>query len=583
MKQLGGMDANFLNMETPSTYGHVCSMTIYEPTPGSGGAGLEITKRTILSRMDQLEPFRRRLVTVPFGLDLPYWIDDPDFDIDYHVRHHAVPPPGTPQQLAEVVGRIVSRPLDRSRPLWELYVIEGVENGRYIAQLNKIHHATIDGAAGVILLSAMLDTDPTSVPAERPTERWPVEVLPTSAAMLKLTGYEYLRRPEKMIRLGVHAVRSVAANTNNPGLAAFGDALARPLPGPFGKMLRDRLRGDRAVEDELPKLSSRLAPRTPFNASIGPHRRFAYTSLSLNDAREIRRAFGVTFNDVVMALCAATLRDYLTIHDALPDEPLIAMVPISVRGDDEDDLFRNRVAALTCELATDEPDPVKRLLRISRRMADAKERFDAVSADALQDFTQFAPPAVAGQAMRLFSRMRIADRMKPPVNLIISNVPGPNHPLYSAGAQLKHFYPVSTIADGMGLNMTVQSYNGQLDFGFVGDRDLVPDLWVLIDLLHSSMKQLHELARAEHGGGTTSTDMTTAQATAHGASSASAVKGASGQQVAADGAKVAQAAKKVPTKKATEKKASAKRAPASKKKAPVANTATRQKTPAGRM
>jgi WS/DGAT/MGAT family acyltransferase len=241
------------------------------------------------------------------------------------------------------------------------------------------------------------------------------------------------------------------------------------------------------------------APRTPFNASIGPHRRFAYTTVPLEDAREIRRAFGVTFNDVVMALCAGTLRSYLERHDALPDAPLVAMVPISVRRDDEADLFRNRVSGLTCELATDEPDPVRRLLRISRLMAEAKQRFDPVSADALQDFTQFAPPAVAGQAMRLLSRIRVADRLNPPVNVIISNVPGPNHPLYSAGAELKHFYPVSTISDGIGLNMTVQSYNGNLDFGFVGDRELVPDLWVLVDLLHEAMDELHDRALATPG------------------------------------------------------------------------------------
>jgi WS/DGAT/MGAT family acyltransferase len=258
--------------------------------------------------------------------------------------------------------------------------------------------------------------------------------------------------------------------------------------------LRARLRSDRSREDELPKLPLLSAPRTPFNASIGPHRRFAYTTVSLEDARQIRRAFGVTFNDVVMALCAATLRKYLQLHDALPTEPLVAMVPISVRRADEVDLFRNRVSALTCELATDEADPVKRLMRISRRMSEAKDRFDPVSADALQDFAQFAPPAVAGQAMRLLSRLRIADRFNSPVNVVISNVPGPNHPLYSAGAELKHFYPVSTISDGIGLNLTVQSYNGQLDFGFVGDRDLVPDLWILVDLLHDAMKELHALA-----------------------------------------------------------------------------------------
>jgi diacylglycerol O-acyltransferase / wax synthase len=512
MKQLGGMDANFLNMETSAVYGHVSSMTIFEPPPGSEGAGLEITKRTILSRIEHLEPFRRRLVSVPFGLDIPYWIEDPDFDVDYHVRHHAVPPPGTPQQLADVVSRIIARPLDRSRPLWELYVIEGVENGRYVAQLNKIHHAAIDGAAGVVLLNAMLDSDPDAVSAELPIEPWSGDAVPTSLDMLRITGREFLRRPEKLVRFWVHAIRSLAATTSNPGLELFADAIARPLPGPLGEAIRQRLRGDRSREDDLPVLPSISAPRTPFNATIGPHRRFAYTTVSLDDAREIRRAFNVTFNDVVMALCATVLRNYLKLHNALPAEPLVAMVPISVRSEADTDLFRNRVSGLTCELATNVADPVRRLQRISRLMAQAKERFDPVSADALQDFTQFAPPAVAAQAMRLLSRLRIADRINSPVNVVISNVPGPNHPLYSAGAELKHFYPVSTISDGVGLNLTVQSYNGQLDFGFVGDRDLVPDIWKLVDLLHEAMAELHARATAAREGASKAKHVTSAAA-----------------------------------------------------------------------
>ncbi len=496
MKQLGGMDTNFLNMESPTTYGHVSSLTIFEPKPGSNGAGLEITKRTILARIDRLEPYRRRLVTVPLGLDNPYWIDDPNFDIDYHVRHHAVPPPGTPQQLAEVVSRIISRPLDRTRPLWELYVIEGVEGGRYIAQLNKIHHATIDGAAGVLMLGVMLDQHPGSEPNE-PVAAWPVDEIPSSWDLLRRTAVAFVQRPEKMVRLSIRAGRAMAARSGNLGLMAMAEAAARPLPGPLGRAIRDRIRGERSVEDELPQLPRLSAPRTPFNATISPHRRFAYTTIPLEDARDIRRAFGVTFNDVVMALCAGTLRRYLQAHDALPEQPLVAMVPISVRPPgDTDDVYRNKVSGLTCELATDEADPVARLHRIAARMAAAKERFDPVSAEALQDFTQFAPPAVAGQAMRLISRLRIADRVGIPVNVVISNVPGPNHPLYSAGAELKHFYPVSTISDGIGLNLTVQSYHGSLDFGFVADRELVPDLWSMIDLLHESMAELHGAAQA---------------------------------------------------------------------------------------
>jgi diacylglycerol O-acyltransferase len=499
VQQLGGMDANFLNMETSTMFGHVASMMIFAPEPGSDGAGLDITKRTILSRIDQLTPYRRKMVTVPFGLDLPYWIDDPEFDIDYHVRHHAVPPPGSPRQLADVVSRIISRPLDRTRPLWELYVIEGVDNGRCIAQLNKLHHAAIDGAAGAWLLGALLDDSPDMMPADAPRTDWPVDEVPSSAELLRITAGEYLRRPEKLIRLGIHTARSLAASTGNAWFSIVADTVARPLPGPLGDVVRDRLRGDRSNEDTLPALPVGSAPRTPFNGSITAHRRFAYTTIPLDKARQIRRVFGVTFNDVVMALCGGTLRRYLQLHDALPDKPLVAMVPISVRTGDEEDRFRNRVSALFCELATDEPEPVARLHRIARRMDQAKERFDPVSADALQDFSQFAPPAVAAQAMRLFSRLRIADRVNLPLNVVISNVPGPSHPLYSAGAELTHFYPVSTIADGVGLNMTVQSYNGNLDFGFVGDRTLVPDLWMLTDLVRREFDDL--LAAGGQGTG----------------------------------------------------------------------------------
>src|SRR4051812_11667301 len=218
MKQLGGMDANFLNMETASTFGHVSSMTIFEPPPGSNGAGLEITKRAILSRIDQLEPYRRRLITVPFGLDNPYWIEDPSFDIDFHVRHHAVPPPGTPQQLAEVVSRIVSRPLDRDHPLWELYIIEGVDDGRLIAQLTKVHHATIDGASGAAMLASLLDEDPTYLPPDVVQEEWVPERVPSNDEPLRMTALELMRRPEKLVRLTIRATRELAASSRSGGL-----------------------------------------------------------------------------------------------------------------------------------------------------------------------------------------------------------------------------------------------------------------------------------------------------------------------------------------------------------------------------
>src|SRR4051794_39944049 len=385
VRQLSGIDVSFLNMETSAVFGHVSSLNIYDPTSAPGGGGIEVTKRILLERMAELEPFRRRLVEVPFGLDNPYWIEDPAFDIDFHVRHHAVPAPGSPEQLADVVSRIVARPLDRDRPLWELYVIEGVDNGRLVAQLTKVHHATIDGASGAQMLTVLLDTDPAYRPPERDQEPWVPERMPTDEELLRRTGAEFLRRPEKLIRLSVRAVRELAASSRNGGLRALADMMAQPMPGPLGSMVRQRLRAQRGDEtDRPPALPTTQAPRTPWNAPITPHRRFAYTTVSLEDAKTIRRAAGCTFNDVVMALCSGTLRRYLQAHDCLPAEPLIAMVPVSVRTGAETDQYQNRVSGLLADLATNEPDPLKRLQRVQASMTSAKEDFKAIPAETLQ-------------------------------------------------------------------------------------------------------------------------------------------------------------------------------------------------------
>jgi len=559
MRQLSGIDVGFLNMETPTTFGHVSSMTIYDPSTAPGGGGLEVTKQIILERMDQLAPFRRRLVEVPLGLDLPYWVEDADFDIDFHVRHHAVAPPGTPEQLAETVSRIVGRPLDRSRPLWELYVIEGLEGGR-IAQLTKVHHATIDGASGAMMLTILLSPDPN----ERPTGHvatWDSEAVPTDAELLQITMGEYLRRPEKLLRTNLRMARELLASTGGGGLRALTDLVAQPLPGRLGDLLRERLRGGYGTEvDNPPPLPPTLAPRTPFNRPITAHRRFAYTTIPLEDAKAIRREYGCTFNDVVMALCSGTLRRYLMKHDALPDEPLIAMVPVSIRasGAGEGDTYQNRVSGLLCSLATDEADPVQRLRMVQQSMNAAKGSFAAIPAETLQDYTQFAPPAVAARAMRMYSRLRIADRMNPPFNVTISNVPGPAEPLYSAGARLEHFYPVSTIMDGQGLNMTVQSYNGNLDFGFIACRELVPDLWSMVDHLHDSMQELMDTV----GAPTTPAKRPSRRAKAT-------AKKATAKKATAEKA----TAKRSTAKRATAKKATAKRSAA--KRAPVKRAASR--------
>ena len=492
MKQLSGIDAGFLHMEGPTTYGHVSSLNVYDPNGMPPGAAYEAMFRLVSERLDLVPLFRRRLVEVPLGLDLPYWVEDPNFDLHFHLRHHAVPPPGNDEQLAEVVSRIVARPLDRTRPLWEMYIIEGLEGGRF-AQLTKVHHATIDGAAGAQMLASLLDTEPGDGDGPGPDDghvgTWEPDRLPTDTELLQRTALQLLLRPEKFVRLGVRALRELAAATQSGGLRALADVAAHPLPGPLGSALRARLRGGHEV-DTPPALPASRAPRTPFNRTISAHRRFAFVNVPLAEAKAIKSAYGVTFNDVVMALCSATLRRYLDERAALPDDPLVAMVPVSIRTGNETDLYANRVSALFANLHTDQKDPVDRLLAISASMTSAKEMQSAIPAEALTDFAQFAPPAIAARAMRLYSRTRIADRMNPPFNLVISNVPGPAGPLYAGRAQLRHFYPVSTIVDGQGLNMTVQSYNGSLDFGFVACRELVPDLWDLKGYLLDAVQEL---------------------------------------------------------------------------------------------
>ena len=484
MKQLTGLDTSYLNMETSTQFGHVNSITILDPSTMVGGDPYATFKRTVEERLHLLEIYRRKLVSDPLGLDNPYWVDDPDLDLEFHIRELALPPPGDDAQLAEQVARLAGRPLDRSRPLWEWYVISGLEGG-LVGLFTKLHHATIDGASGVELLHVLLDTEPEGKVIEPPSEPWVPEAMPSQADLLRRALWAYVMRPRKVLQLQARMLRATGDMTGNPAFRRIAADLAR-RPG----SRRD------ASESSVP---TRLAPSTPFNRTITAHRRFAFRTLRLSDAQIVKRAFGVTVNDVVMALCGSVLRRYLLGHQALPDEALIAMVPVSVRTGDESDTYSNRVSGVTSSLHTDLEDPADRLLAIHRSMAAAKELQRAIPADVLTDMTQFTPPALAAQAARLASRIKIADRMKLPFNLIISNVPGPRQPLYLSGGVVKHYYPVSGVADGMGLNMTVQSYLDNLDFGLVACRELVPDLWDLCDMLPEAMDDLLSAAASVSG------------------------------------------------------------------------------------
>lgn len=477
MKQLSGLDASFLYMETGSQFGHVSSVSIYERPDDPTYDPYTAWRDQIERRLHLLEPLRRRLRVVPFGLDHPFWIEDSAFDLDFHVRHNALPPPGSDDQLAELTSRIIGRPMDRDRPLWESYVIEGLPHDRF-AILTKVHHATIDGASGAELLTMMLDSDPEGDWIDPPTSVWHGDRVPSDGEMIARASVALARKPGRAVLLTTRTVRELGKATRNPALVDAANQARANLRGPLGALMNMGRPREREGE-QLGPAPSLVAPKTPFNAPITPHRRFAFRSVPLDTIKAIKTALGATVNDVVMAVCAGGLRTYLDRHGALPDAPLIAMVPVSIRTGDETEKWTNRVSAIFAGLPTDEADPVKRVTRVHDAMGDAKRLFDAVPADTLTDFASFPPPAVFAQAMR--TATRLSGRFGTPVNLVISNVPGPREPLYTAGARLLHYYPVSTIVDGQGLNITVQSYLNALDFGLVSCRELVPDLWDLLD------------------------------------------------------------------------------------------------------
>jgi diacylglycerol O-acyltransferase len=495
VRQLTGLDAAFLHLESATQFGHVASLSVFE-RPGDPDYEPYAAWRTQLEeRLHLLEPLRRRLAEVPLGLDHPFWIADPDFDLDFHVRHTAVPPPGSTEQLANVVGRIVGRPLDRRRPLWLSYVIEGLADDRF-AVLTIIHHAAVDGASGVELLTIMLDAEPDTPSAAPPDHPWQSERMPTDLQLLTKTAIGLTRKPGRALLLTARTAREVGAATRNPALVAAAKQARRSLRGPLGSVLNlGRNRDDE--RDRLPALASVRPPRTPFNGPITAHRKLALGSASLNDVKAIKTAFGATVNDVVMASCSGGLRRWLQRHDALPKDALVALVPVSIRTGEEEHRWTNRVSMLTTSLPTNEPDARTRLRLIHEAMSSSKELFGALPAERLTDFAEFPPPAVFARAMRMSARLGLGARFTPG-NLVISNVPGPRAPLYAAGAKLEHYYPISVITEGQGLNITVQSYLDRIDFGLVCCPELVPDV---DDLLRDILSEIDDLAAAAAAAG----------------------------------------------------------------------------------
>ena len=392
VKQLTGLDATFLYMETPTTYGHVSSIAIYERPDDADFDPLIAAREMVESHLDIAEPYRRRLVGTPLGIDRPYWIEDPDFDLDYHVRHMSLPHPGTDQQLADQVARIQSRHCDRTRPLWELYVIEGLASGDF-AVLTKMHHATVDGAAGAILTTMMLDTEPDAplaVPGPLPDK----EPVPSERDMFLRSLGSLARRPDRTIRLQLRIAQQFAESSRLQGPQELINATRRVVTG-----ARRRHRTDR---DSAPEAPDRPAPRTSFNAMLSPHRRVAFKSVPMERIKGIKNAAGATVNDIVMAACAGALRNYLEALDELPDDPLIGMVPVSIRTGSEEEIWTNRVSGLFCQLPTHLADPLERIAFIHDAMAEAKGDFDLLPAEAMVELAEMAPPALAGRRCQGF-------------------------------------------------------------------------------------------------------------------------------------------------------------------------------------
>ena len=484
MRQLTALDALFLAAENNHTQGHVSALGVYDPVTASGRLlDAALVRELVTQRIHLLHPLRWRLAGVPLGLDHPYWVDEGTVDVDHHVRDVALPSPGDQQQLAEQVAHLIASHLDRARPLWEMYVIHGLQDGA-VAVLTKMHHAAVDGVSGAEVMRVLLD----DAAAGRELELAPAhaERFPSEVEMLGRGLVGMLRHPGRALR---------AMPTTLPHLDDV--PTIRHLPG-----VNVIARGSRLIKRLVPGADDGaiaagidlVAPRTPFQTGVSAHRRVAFGSLPLDDVKAIKNTFGCTVNDVVVALCAAGLRSWLDERDELPTEPLLGVVPVSVRTREQMGTFGNQVSAMTVELPTNVADPGQRLRRVSETMSVAKKRHRALPASLMRDVNEVIPPALFTSAARAMSQVTGLPGINQPVNLMISNVPGPSAPVYLAGARQRAQFPISGVKDGIGLNITVFSYEDSLEFGIVVDREQVDDPWPIFSALRAGLRELRDLA-----------------------------------------------------------------------------------------
>jgi diacylglycerol O-acyltransferase len=460
--RLTGLDSSFLHLERGASHMHVAAAMVFE---GPAPAYDDLVEH-LVSRLHLVPRYRQRLAYVPFNQGRPVWVDDPHFNPAFHVRHTALPSPGSEEQLRLLSGRVFSQALDRARPLWELWLVEGLADGRF-ALLSKTHHALVDGVSGVDIATVLFDAaaDPAPVP---PGPEWIPRPLPTDAQLLADALIERATVPGELVR----------------GLRAT-------LRGP--RHLAGRL--NRALEGAgaLAHLGLRTAPPSSLNVRIGPHRRFSWVTSDLDAIKAVKNALGGTVNDVVLAAVAGALGRHLRAHgEDTAGLTLRALVPVSVRGDAERGALGNRVAAMWAPLPVGELDPVARLLEISRAMDGVKESGQAVGAQMLTELTGFAPPTIVAQAARLQVRQRL-------FNVVVTNVPGPQFPLFMLGRRLLSAFPMVPLAANQALGIAIMSYDGQLDFGLNADFDAVEDLEAVAGHLRAAIDELIDAAGATPG------------------------------------------------------------------------------------
>ncbi len=464
MERLTGLDASFLYLETDTQLLHVCALLILDPA--ADGTEYEFTalKEELSRRLHLVPAMRRRVHRVPFDLDHPVWVTDTDFDLDHHVRRLGLPAPAGQRELAELVGDIAAQPMDRSRPLWEMWVVEGLAEGK-VAIVSKYHHAAVDGITGANMMAYLCDAAPGVRYPDPPVDIASGADDPND---LVLAAEGLMRMPAKLGMVG----------------------MVPETLGKLGSMVARRRNDRRGMA--LPF----TAPRTPFNRAITPHRSVAFTTAELSDIKDIRAAFGVKVNDVVLTVVAGALRQYLADHDELPQTSLIASIPVSTHETTRHDRGVNKVSTLFTQLYTDIEDPVQRLEQIAEANRCAKEEHAVLGADFLQDWAEYAPPNTFRLAVRAYSSFKLAERHPVVHNLVISNVPGPQQPLYFLGHRIDALFPFGPVFHGAGLNVTVLSANGDLDIGFIACRELVPDLDRMADAVHDSIAVLLKAAHA---------------------------------------------------------------------------------------